>query len=285
MVAAPLLSTVALLGFSVPAAPPPRVHVEPRAPSPVAVAKCNDLTGKVAFIAGVADSTGYGWAICKALANAGATIAVGTWPPVLGIFQKSLSTGKFDEDMMLDDGSKMKIDKIYPLDAVFDERDDVPEDVLNNKRYAGLAGFTIQECADAVAADYGKIDIFVHSLANGPEVAKPLLETSRTGYIAAMSASSYSLISCVQRFAPIMKPGGSILSLGFIAAQQVVPGYGGGMSSAKAQVCACTRKRVLFVPPFSLPSAACSLTFYLSFRACLLPARVRHEGSRVGGRP
>ena len=31
-----------------------------------------DLTGKVAFVAGVADSTGYGWAICKALAEAGA---------------------------------------------------------------------------------------------------------------------------------------------------------------------------------------------------------------------
>ena len=29
-----------------------------------------DLKGKVAFIAGVADSTGYGWAIAKALANA-----------------------------------------------------------------------------------------------------------------------------------------------------------------------------------------------------------------------
>ncbi len=124
----------------------------------------------------------------------------------------------------------------------------------------------------------------VLSLANGPEVAKPLLETSRTGYIAAMSASSYSLISCVQRFAPIMKPGGSILSLGFIAAQQVVPGYGGGMSSAKAQVCACTRKRVLFVPPFSL--FCCVFTHLkLAFRACLLAARVRHEGSRVGGRP
>ena len=43
---------------------------------------------------------------CKALANAGAKIIVGTWPPVLGIFQKSLSAGKFDEDMMLEDGSK-----------------------------------------------------------------------------------------------------------------------------------------------------------------------------------
>lgn len=53
-----------------------------------------DLTGKTAFVAGVADSSGYGWAICKALAEAGATVTVGTWPPVLGIFEKSLRTGK-----------------------------------------------------------------------------------------------------------------------------------------------------------------------------------------------
>merc|ERR1719504_579362 len=79
-----------------------------------------DLTGKVAFIAGVADSTGYGWAIAKALADAGATVTVGTWPPVLGIFKKSLEKGSFDEDMILSDGSKMEIAKIYPLDAVFD---------------------------------------------------------------------------------------------------------------------------------------------------------------------
>ena len=31
-----------------------------------------DLKGKVAFVAGVGDSTGYGWAICKALAEVGA---------------------------------------------------------------------------------------------------------------------------------------------------------------------------------------------------------------------
>lgn len=55
--------------------------------------KLMDLTGKTAFVAGVADSSGYGWAICKALAEAGATITVGTWPPVLGIFEKSLSAG------------------------------------------------------------------------------------------------------------------------------------------------------------------------------------------------
>merc|ERR1719393_645816 len=159
-----------------------------------------DLTGKTAFVAGVADSTGYGWAICKALAEAGATITVGTWPPVLGIFQKSLSSGKFDEDMILSDGSKMEIAKVYPLDAVFDEPDDVPEDVKSNKRYAGIDGYTISEVAKKIEADYGKVDVLVHSLANGPEVTKPLLETSRRGYLAASSASAYSMVSLVQKF-------------------------------------------------------------------------------------
>lgn len=200
-----------------------------------------DLTGKTAFVAGVADSTGYGWAICKALANAGCKITVGTWPPVLGIFQKSLASGKFDEDMILDDGSKMVIEKIYPLDAVFDTKADVPEDVLSNKRYAGLDGFSIEETAEAVKADYGKIDILVHSLANGPEVQKPLLETSRAGYLAAASASSYSLVSLVSKFGPIMNEGGSVLSLTYIASEKVIPGYGGGMSSAKAALESDTR--------------------------------------------
>jgi enoyl-[acyl-carrier protein] reductase I len=71
-----------------------------------------DLHGKVAFVAGVADSSGYGWAICKALAEAGCTITVGTWPPVLSIFEKSAAAGKFDEDSKLSDGRMMKIEKV-----------------------------------------------------------------------------------------------------------------------------------------------------------------------------
>lgn len=38
--------------------------------------------GKRAFIAGIADDNGYGWAIAKSLAAAGAEILVGTWVPV-----------------------------------------------------------------------------------------------------------------------------------------------------------------------------------------------------------
>merc|ERR1740122_379990 len=143
--------------------------------------------------------------------------------------------------MRLDDGSLMDIAKIYPLDAVFDVAEDVPEEIKTNKRYAGLSGYTISEVAAAVAEDYGKIDILVHSLANGPEVTKPLLETSRKGYLAASSASAYSLVSMVSRFGAIMPAGGSVLSLSYIASERVIPGYGGGMSSAKAQLESDTR--------------------------------------------
>lgn len=193
-----------------------------------------DLTGKRVFIAGVADDQGFGWAIAKALAEAGAEISLGVWVPALNIFETSFRRGKFDESRKLSNGSLMEFRHIYPMDAVFDTPADVPEDIATNKRYAGNAGWTVSECAEKVAKDIGKIDILVHSLANGPEVTKPLLETSRKGYLAAMSASSYSFVSMLQRFGPHMNEGGAVINLTYIASSAVIPGYGGGMSSAKA---------------------------------------------------
>ncbi|OIW05624.1 hypothetical protein TanjilG_23410 [Lupinus angustifolius] len=200
-----------------------------------------NLKGKRAFIAGVADDHGYGWAIAKSLAAAGAEILVGTWVPALNIFESSLRRGKFDESRILPDGSLMEITKVYPLDAVFDNLEDVPEDIKTNKRYAGSAKWTVQEVAESVKEDFGTIDILVHSLANGPEVTKPLLETSRKGYLAAISASSYSYVSLLKHFLPILNPGGASISLTYIASQRIIPGYGGGMSSAKAALESDTR--------------------------------------------
>ncbi|KAG4924685.1 hypothetical protein AAZX31_18G143500 [Glycine max] len=200
-----------------------------------------DLKGKRAFIAGVADDNGYGWAIAKSLAAAGAEILVGTWVPALNIFESSLRRGKFDESRKLQDGSLMEIAKVYPLDAVYDNPEDVPEDVKANKRYAGATNWTVQEVAESVKKDFGTIDILVHSLANGPEVSKPLSETSRKGYLAALSASSYSYISLLKHFLPIINPDGSAISLTYIASERIIPGYGGGMSSAKAALESDTR--------------------------------------------
>lgn len=200
-----------------------------------------NLKGKKAFVAGVGDDQGFGWAIAKALAEAGATILVGTWTPMMKIFTTSFESGKFDESRQLSDGSLMQIAKVYPLDAAFDTPEDVPQDIRENKRYKDAGGYTVSEVAAQVAKDYGPVDILVHSLANGPEVQKPLLETSRKGYLAAASASSYSFVSLVKYFGPVMSPGGAVLSLTYMASEKAIPGYGGGMSSAKAALESDTR--------------------------------------------
>ena len=61
------------------------------------------------------------------------------------------------------------------------------------------------------------------------------------GYLAASSASAYSLVSMVSRFGEIMNKGGSFISLTYVASETVIPGYGGGMSSAKAALESDTR--------------------------------------------
>lgn len=193
-----------------------------------------NLKGKKAFIAGIGDDQGFGWAIARCLAEAGAEIIIGTWTPMMRIFTTALAQGKFDASRKLSNGSMMEIAKVYPLDAAFDTPDEVPSDIKENKRYKDAGGYTVSEVAQAVAKDFGTIDFLVHSLANAPEVQKTLLETSRSGYLAALSASSYSLISLLRHFGPNMNSGGACLSLTYIGAQKVIPGYGGGMNSAKA---------------------------------------------------
>jgi enoyl-[acyl-carrier protein] reductase I len=202
-----------------------------------------DLKNKRALVAGVADDAGFGFAIAKALAEAGARVSVATWPPALNIFMNLLERGKMDESRRLSSGEMLTFEKIYPLDAVYDTYDDMPEDVRTNKRYKDVGDCSINGLAQRVAADCGEkgLDIVVHSLANGPEVKKSLLEVSRNGYLGAVSASAYSMISMVQRLGPLMRDGGSFLSLTYMASERVIPGYGGGMSSAKAALESDTR--------------------------------------------
>ena len=202
-----------------------------------------DLRGKRALVAGVADDAGYGFAIAKALAEAGASVCAGTWPPALNIFRNLLERGKIDDARRLPDGSLLTFEKIYPLDAAYDVLADVPEEVRTGKRYKEVGDFTVDGLRQRLTADFGEpaLDIIIHSLANGPEVKRPLLETSRAGYLTAVSVSAYSLVSLVARLGPHLRRGGACLSLTYMASERVVPGYGGGMSSAKAALESDTR--------------------------------------------
>ena len=202
-----------------------------------------DLTGKRALVAGVSDDGGFGFAIAKSLAEAGASICLGSWPPALGIFTKLLERGKIEESMRLAGGRKLEFERIYPLDAAFDALADAPPEVRDNKRYKEVGDFSIEGMTDRIRADFGEggLDIVVHSLANGPEVKSPLVDTSRQGYLSAISVSAYSNISLVRHLSPLMRPNGAFLSLTYMAGVRVIPGYGGGMSSAKAALEADTR--------------------------------------------
>ena len=200
-----------------------------------------NLDGQLALVAGVADDQGFGWAMCKSLKQAGARVVIACWPPALNILKMSLERGKLDTK--LDDGGELSFEKIYPLDAMFDDMAQVPEDIRTNKRYQDLGDYTISGLRDAIVKDFGKdkLSIVIHSLANGPEVQKALMDTSRSGYLTANSASAYSFVSMVSNFSPVMKRGGSFLNLTYMASEKVIPGYGGGMSSAKASLESDTR--------------------------------------------
>jgi len=202
-----------------------------------------DLTGKRAFVAGVGDDAGFGFAIAKALYEAGATVCVGTWPPAYGVFTKLLGSGRIKDSLSLANGRTLEFEKIYALDGEYDELDDVPTEIRENRRYKAHPDFTIGGVARQLESDFGAepLDVVVHSFANGPEVRSPLLETSRAGYLSAVSASAYSFVSMVQRMGPLLRPGGSFLCLSYLAAERFVASYGGGMSSAKAALEADTR--------------------------------------------
>src|ERR671910_2292566 len=115
-----------------------------------------DLTGRRALVAGVSDDGGFGFAIAKSLAEAGASICVGSWPPALGIFTKLLERGKMDASMRLSDGRKLEFERIYPLDAAFDTLDDAPAEIRENKRYREQGDFSVAGVRDRIRADFGE---------------------------------------------------------------------------------------------------------------------------------
>ena len=106
-----------------------------------------DLSGKRALVAGVADDGGFGFAIAHALAEAGASVCVGTWPPALTIFRNLLERGRMDDSRRLSSGKLLDFERVYPLDAVYDRFDDIPEDIRSSKRYNGVGDCSIDGVA------------------------------------------------------------------------------------------------------------------------------------------
>lgn len=168
-----------------------------------------DLSDKKGLILGVTNQRSIAWGIADKLAGAGARLAFSYQSERLRPAIEKLTAG---------------LNK--PLLAECDVQHDDQIDALFQQ----------------VEKEFGKLDFVVHSLAFAPAdtFAKPFQQTSREDWKTSMDVSAYSLVAVAQRAAPLMRDGGSITSLTYLAAERVVPHYN-MMGVAKAALEASSR--------------------------------------------
>jgi enoyl-[acyl-carrier protein] reductase I len=79
----------------------------------------------------------------------------------------------------------------------------------------------------AVENHYGKLDFLIHSIAFAPREALEgeFLSTSREAFLTALEISAYSLPQLARAAAPLMKDGGSIVTMSYYGAEKVVQNY------------------------------------------------------------
>ncbi|MDX8406212.1 MAG: enoyl-ACP reductase [Mariprofundus sp.] len=108
---------------------------------------------------------------------------------------------------------------------------------MNVSEEASMDAFFAQ-----VKEQWGELDFIVHSIAyaNKDALREPFSQTSREDFHRALDISAYSFIACAKRAAPMMKAGGSMVTMSYLGAERAVPGYG-AMGVAKAALEASTR--------------------------------------------
>ena len=152
-----------------------------------------DLTGKTGLVMGVANQRSLAWAIAKPLSEAGVTLAYSYQGERLRPALEELTAGQDAQLIECD------VTKDEDLDALF----------------------------ATLERSFGRLDFVVHALAFAPRVTfeRPFIEVSREDWHTAMDVSAYSLVAVAQRAAALMKDGGSILTLSYLAGERVVPNY------------------------------------------------------------
>jgi len=80
---------------------------------------------------------------------------------------------------------------------------------------------------DAVARQWGRLDILVHSIAFAPkqDLQGGLLDCSAAGFGIAMDVSCHSFVRMAKLAAPLMTDGGTMFAMSYHGAQKVVPNY------------------------------------------------------------
>lgn len=167
------------------------------------------MAGKRGLVMGVANDRSIAWGIAKTLSSQGAELAFTYQGDVLRKrvqpLAESVGADIIVECDVTDDDS---------MDAIFDE--------LKKK--------------------WGKIDFVVHAIAyaNKEELKGLYVNTSRENFLQSLDISCYSLTAVARRAAPLMSEGGSMITLTYYGAEQVMPHYN-VMGVAKAALEASVR--------------------------------------------
>jgi enoyl-[acyl-carrier protein] reductase I len=118
----------------------------------------------------------------------------------------------------------------------------VPCDVTNMQ--------SIDDTFKAVEKEWGELDFVVHAIAYSDknELDGMYLNTSRDNFLKTMDISVYSFTAVAQRAVPLMKKGGSMLTMTYYGAERVMPHYN-VMGVAKAALEASVRYLATDVGP------------------------------------
>ena len=167
------------------------------------------LTGKKALIFGVANDHSIAWGISQAFHREGAELGF------------SYAGEKLER-------------RVRPLAASLGSDFVEPCDVSQDADIAAVI--------EKAKARFGEIDILVHSVAfaNRDDLSGPYYNVSRDGFKTAMDISVYSFTALARAALPIMKPGGSMLTLTYLGSVRAVHHYN-VMGVAKAALEASVR--------------------------------------------
>ena len=152
------------------------------------------LKGKRGLIMGVANDRSIAWGIAEAAAQNGAELAF-----------------TYQGDALLK--------RVQPLAESVGCNILLPCDVTDEA--------SIDEAFSEIEKQWGKIDFVVHAIAfsDKNELDGLYLNTSRDNFLRTMDISVYSFTAVAQRAAPLMKDGGSLVTLTYYGAEQVMPHY------------------------------------------------------------
>lgn len=167
------------------------------------------LQGKRGLIMGVANDRSIAWGIAKAVVEHGAELAL--------TYQ----------------GEALE-KRVRPLAAQLGSDFLVSADVTD--------AASLDRAFDEIAKRWGKLDFVVHAIAysDKDQLKGKYVDTTRENFLNSMDISVFSFTDVARRARPMMKEGGSLLTLSYIGAERIIPHYN-VMGVAKAALEASVR--------------------------------------------